>query len=142
MFTEKEIEYLKTQRLGRIATVSRHGQPDVVPVSFEYDGKYIWIGSGSQEIFLRGKKYLNVAKGNTKVGFVVDDLVSVDPWQPRSLKVYGTAEVEEHTGRFGPGKYLKITPKVSWSFSINAPWVDYRQPQARQGNWRTKTIHQ
>jgi hypothetical protein len=29
MFTEKEIAYLKSKRLARIATVSASGQPDV-----------------------------------------------------------------------------------------------------------------
>jgi len=141
MFTEKEIEYLKSQRLGRLATVSTHAQPDVVPVGFEFDGQYFWIGSGTQEIFLRTKKYLNVKKGNNKVSFVVDDLESVDPWRPRSIKIYGTAEVVDHNGRMGPGKYLKITPKVSWSLGIHGHMPDYRQPRSQNDNWRTKTVH-
>ena len=33
-FTEKEIEYLRGQRLGRMATVGRDGSPHVVPVGF------------------------------------------------------------------------------------------------------------
>ena len=33
-FTENELEYLAQQRLGRIATVGRLGQPHVVPTSF------------------------------------------------------------------------------------------------------------
>jgi pyridoxamine 5'-phosphate oxidase family protein len=33
-FTEKEIEYLRGQRLGRLATVGRGGSPHVVPVGF------------------------------------------------------------------------------------------------------------
>ena len=30
-FSERELAFLKEQRLGRIATVSSHGQPHVVP---------------------------------------------------------------------------------------------------------------
>jgi len=109
---------MKSQMLLRIGTVSKNGQPDVVPVGLEFDGKYFWVGSHSQDIFLRTHKYKNVKDGNTKVSLTVDDLVSVDPWTPRCIKVNGVAEIEDHDGQFGPGKYLKITPKISWSFGI------------------------
>lgn len=36
-FTSAEIEYLKSQRLGRLATVNSKGEPHVVPVSFRYN---------------------------------------------------------------------------------------------------------
>jgi hypothetical protein len=32
MFSDKEIDYLKSQKLARIATVSKGLQPDVAPV--------------------------------------------------------------------------------------------------------------
>jgi pyridoxamine 5'-phosphate oxidase family protein len=118
MFTEPEIKYLKSQRLARVATVSKTEQPDVVPVGLEFDGTHFWVGSHSQDIFLRTHKYKNVKNGNKLVSLVIDDLASVNPWRPRMIRVYGTAEVEDHNGQFGPGKYLKITPKVSWSFGI------------------------
>ena len=35
-FTDKEIEYLDEQRLGRLATVDAEGRPHVVPVAFRY----------------------------------------------------------------------------------------------------------
>src|ERR1700724_2524964 len=103
MFSETEVEYLKSQRLGRIATVSSMGQPDVVPVGFEFDGKYFWIGSGTQEIFLASKRYKNVQKGNRKVAMVIDDVESVNPWKPRQIKIYGIAEIMDHDGKVGPG---------------------------------------
>jgi pyridoxamine 5'-phosphate oxidase family protein len=37
-FTEEEIAYLRSQPLARLATLDRDGQPDVVPVGFEFDG--------------------------------------------------------------------------------------------------------
>jgi len=43
-FTEEEIAYLGTQRLARIATVSDDGQPDVMPVGYQFDGKYFYVG--------------------------------------------------------------------------------------------------
>jgi hypothetical protein len=39
-FTQQEIDYIRTQRLARVATVGPDGQPDVVPVGFEYDGTH------------------------------------------------------------------------------------------------------
>jgi pyridoxamine 5'-phosphate oxidase family protein len=43
-FTDQEISYLRTQRLARIATVSPDGQADVVPVGYQFDGNYLYVG--------------------------------------------------------------------------------------------------
>ena len=43
-FNDEEAAYLRSQRLARIATVSPDGQPDVVPVGFEFDGTYVCVG--------------------------------------------------------------------------------------------------
>ena len=45
-FSEEEINYLQSQRLARIATVSADGQPDVAPVGFEFDGTYVYEREG------------------------------------------------------------------------------------------------
>ena len=135
MFSDSEVSYLKSQRLARIATVSPKGQPDVVPVAFQFDGKYFWVGSHGQDIFHRSMKYLNVKNGNKQVALAIDDLESIDPWKPRSMKVYGTAEVVDHAGMFGPGKYLRITPKISWSFGIPGLKTE------GSGRGRVKTMH-
>jgi pyridoxamine 5'-phosphate oxidase family protein len=133
-YSEPEIEYLKSQRLARIATVSKDGQPEVVPVAFEFDGKYFYVGSHSQDIFLRTRKYKSVTDGNSRVGLVIDDLESVDPWKPRGMKLYGTAEVVERNGIFGHGKYLRITPRTSWSWGL--PGLSLKK-----GEWSHKTVH-
>jgi pyridoxamine 5'-phosphate oxidase family protein len=117
-FTEEEIAYLGSQRLARIATVDSGGQPDVAPVGFEFDGTYFYVGGLDPA---KTRKYRNVQAGNVKVALVVDDLVSTDPWVPRFLRVYGTAELVEREGQFGPGgsaKYLRITPDISWSWNL------------------------
>ena len=48
LFSEKEIEYLKSQRIARIATAvgssERSVQPDVVPVGYDFDGQYFYVG--------------------------------------------------------------------------------------------------
>ena len=51
MFPEADAQYLKSQHSARIATLSSKGQPDVVHVGFELDGKYFWVESHSQDIF-------------------------------------------------------------------------------------------
>lgn len=134
MLSKPEADYLRTQRLARIATVSRSGQPDVVPVGFEYDGKYFWVGSHSQDIFFKTRKYRNVKNGKTRVSLVVDDLESVTPWHPRFVKVYGSAEVMDHNGMFGQGKYLRITPKITWSSGIAGL-------EKKGETWFFKTVH-
>lgn len=135
IYSEPEVQYLKLQRLARIATASRQGKPDVSPVAFEFDGTRFFVGSHSQEIFLSTKKYKNVRDGNKQVALVIDDLESVQPWKPRGMKVSGTAEIVDHNGMFGPGKYLEITPTVTWSWGIKG----LRQP--KEGEFFVKTVH-
>ncbi|MGA2790773.1 MAG: PPOX class F420-dependent oxidoreductase [Candidatus Bathyarchaeia archaeon] len=134
MFSKPEIDYMKTQRLCRFATVSPEGQPDVVPVSFEFDGAYFYVGSHSQDIFPRTRKYKNVKNGRTQVALAIDDMLSIDPWRPRMVRVYGTVDIVEHNGIFGPGKYMRITPKVSWSMGIEGL-------KLKEGEWSRKTLH-
>jgi pyridoxamine 5'-phosphate oxidase family protein len=114
-FTEEEVAYLKSQPLARIATVGPGEQPDVAPVGFEFDGTYFWVGGHAPE---RTRKFLNVQAGQAKVALVIDDLVSTNPWTPRGLRVYGTAELVQRSGQLGAGTYMRITPDVSWSWNL------------------------
>lgn len=115
MFSEKEIEYIKSQRIARIATVSSQLQPDVAPVGFEFDGRHFYIGGLQQE---RTLKYRNVVKGNARVALVIDDMESFNPPKPRGLKIHGIAEIEQRQGQSGEGKYLKVRPERYWSWGI------------------------
>jgi pyridoxamine 5'-phosphate oxidase family protein len=133
-FSEEEIAYLRSQRLARIATVSADGQPDVVPVGFEFDGTYVYVGGIDPA---KTRKFRNVRAGNTKVALVVDDLATAIPWTPRYLRIYGTAELVERQGRFGPAVYLRITPTMSWSFNLEGlPFTHDREAHAQ------RTVHQ
>jgi pyridoxamine 5'-phosphate oxidase family protein len=116
-FTDQEIEYLRSQPLGRLATLGADGQPDVVPVAVEFDGTFLWVGGGAT---VRGtRKFRNIAAGNHKAALVVDDLVSLEPFVARGLRVYGHAEQPfERVGLVGPGTYLRITPTASWSWNL------------------------
>ena len=117
-FTAEEIAYLTSQPLARLATCDAAGQPDVVPVHVEFDGSCCWVGGPGASV-LRTRKFRNVMAGNEQVALVVDDLVSLDPFIARGIRVYGRAAqpVQRH-GRFGPGTYIAITPTVSWSWNM------------------------
>jgi pyridoxamine 5'-phosphate oxidase family protein len=114
-FSDDEVAYLRSQRLARIATAAADGQPDVAPVGYEFDGTFLYVGGRDP---VQTRKFRNVAAGNEKVALVIDDLPSTNPWTPRYLRIYGTAELVERTGQFGPAPYMRITPSISWSFNL------------------------
>jgi pyridoxamine 5'-phosphate oxidase family protein len=103
----------------------------VAPVGFEFDGTYLYVGGQAPE---RTRKFLNVKAGQAKVALVVDDLVSTDPWTPRGLRVYGSADLLEREGMFGPGAYMRITPEISWSWNLAG------QPYG-SGSGSRRTVH-
>ena len=135
-FTEAEIAYLRSQPLGRLATVAPGGQPDVTPVGFEFDGTYFYIGGLDPA---RTRKFRNVAAGNDQVALVIDDLKCTDPWIPRFLRVYGTGELVQRDGRFGPGPYMRVTPAVSWSWNLEGE--PFSHSAANRSSPR-RTVHQ
>ena len=128
IFTQKEIEYLKSQRLARIATagsIQQEGsvQPDVVPVGFDFDGEYLYVGGMN---LLKSTKFRNVLKNN-KVAIVVDNLKSIDPWDPRGVRIYGAADIVtrqggymENTDQPNP-QYIRVNPKKKWSWGVEEP---------------------
>lgn len=118
-FTDEEIAYIRSQPLARVATVSAEGQPDVVPVAFEFDGFHFLIGGYAPE---RTRRTRNIDEGNHKVALVIDDLASVRPWSPRYLRVYGTVELVRRGGADGADRIMRITPTTSWSLNLDGAW--------------------
>lgn len=118
-FTDDEIAYLRSQPLARFATLSEDGeQPDVVPLAFEFDGTYFWVGGVGASV-LATRKFRNIRAGRRKVALVVDDTVSFDPFIARGIRIYGeAADPIERVGVVGPGIYARVTPKVSWSWNM------------------------
>src|SRR5687768_5466463 len=121
-FTPQETAYLQSQLLGRIATIGTDGDPHVVPVGFSYNADLDTIDIGGHGI-AQSKKYRDIARTG-RAAFVVDDLVSVDPWTPRMLAVRGRAEVLSSGGQaimpdFAP-ELIRIFPSWIASFGINA----------------------
>lgn len=121
-FTEKEIEYLRERRLGRLATVNVRGEPHVVPVAFRYNEEKDAIDIGGHN-FARSKKYRDV-RDTGRAAFVVDDVLP--PWRPRGVEVRGRAEVNGEGGEeIGPGfdaDVVRIFPTriVGWGLDSDA----------------------
>jgi pyridoxamine 5'-phosphate oxidase family protein len=110
-YTDAERHYLAEQRLGRISTASDTAEPDVAAVGFRVDGNDILIVGMDNPKTL---KFRNVER-NGRAAFVVDDLLSVDPWRPRGIKIRGTAVTEGS----GPGAVIRISPRTIWSWGLN-----------------------
>lgn len=113
-FTTSELDYLASQKLGRIATVQTDGTLQVSPVGFSYNPDLGTIDVTGYRL-ARSMKFRNIAE-NGRVAFVVDDLASVDPWRPRCVEIRGRAEalVDEP-----PGPLIRIYPERIISFGID-----------------------
>ena len=115
-FTNEELDYLRSQRLGRLATVGADGNPHVVPVGFRYNSKTDTIDIGGHGL-AQSRKWRD-AKRHPRIAFVVDDVLP--PWQPRSIEVRADVEALESGGEeFGPGfspEIMRLHPIriVSW----------------------------
>src|SRR3712207_8913301 len=78
VFADEEIEYLKSQLLGRLATSGPDGQPHVVPVGFRYNAELDTIDIGGHD-FAPGEKDPDVER-NPPGGFLVGDPAPGNPW--------------------------------------------------------------
>lgn len=123
-FSDRELEYLKGQRLARLATADASGAPHVVPVGFRLseDGSAIDVGGHN---FSKSKKWRDL-NANPSVAIVIDDLERIDPWTPRGVEVRGTPELHDAGGveKFGPGwdeAWVRIMPKRVISWGIEGP---------------------
>jgi pyridoxamine 5'-phosphate oxidase family protein len=129
-FTPAELEYLASQRLGRIATVGPDGAPHVVPVGFHYNPETDTIDIGGHNMG-RSKKWRDLGQ-DPRVAFVVDDVLP--PWRPRMIEIRGGA-TRLSIGGTGLGRgfadeLIRITPKriVSWGLEDTDRPRDLRVP--------------
>src|SRR5215467_61049 len=88
VFTPAEIEYMGSQRLGRLATVNAAGEPHVVPVGFRYNPELDTIDIGGHGIG-QSRKFRDVGRDG-RVAFVIDDVLP--PWKPRGIEIRGQAQ--------------------------------------------------
>jgi pyridoxamine 5'-phosphate oxidase family protein len=136
-FKPHEIEFMRASVLGRLATIQSNGTLQNSPVGFTYNDDL-----GTIDIFgyrmSKSQKYRNVAS-NPTVAFVVDDILSTDPWRVRCLEIRGTAEHAEAPqtqGAAGDGPdtaLIRITPRRIIGFGIDDTDTDPHllKPDAR-----------
>lgn len=60
-FTEIELEYLRSQRLGRLATINKNGEPQIAPVTFRYNAELDTLDIGGLNMG-ETQKFRNVAR--------------------------------------------------------------------------------
>ncbi|MHB8619777.1 MAG: PPOX class F420-dependent oxidoreductase [Chloroflexota bacterium] len=118
-FTDEQAAYLTSQRLGRLATVDRDGAPQNNPVGYRYNPDLGTLDIGGHNL-AASRKFRNLAV-NSRVAFVVDDIVSYRPWRVRCLEVRGHAEALSGQDPLRPGfttELIRIHPDRILSFGL------------------------
>ena len=118
VFSESEIAYLAGQRLGRLATAKPDGTLQVSPVGFSYNPAAATIDINGFNL-ATSRKFRNIAD-NGRAAFVVDDLVSIQPWRVRCLEIRGVAEAVTT----GDGPLIRLHPRRIIAFGIDEPDVE------------------
>ena len=117
MFTDAQIEFLNSQRLGRLATVGADGMPHVVPVAVFYDpaAEALVIGANAQygERVMVGSKKFRDAQRRPKVAVVIDAPA------PRILEVRGEAETHLDGGD-------DVGKRLGAPFGFSQAWIRIR----------------
>lgn len=121
-FTPDELDYLTSQKLGRLATAQPDGTLQASPVGFTYNAELGTIDIGGYTMS-SSQKYRNVSGGGP-VAFVVDDIASFDPWRVRCLEIRGVGEavpgpVDPATGT--DGGIIRVHPRRIISFGLAEP---------------------
>jgi pyridoxamine 5'-phosphate oxidase family protein len=116
-FTANEIKYLRSQPLGRLATVGPGGRPHIVSVGVFYDPETqtIVIGGHAGSNMAASKKFHD-AERHPDVAFLVDDLASVDPWTPRGIEIRGRAETHTTGGE-------EVGRRIGASMPFDSAWI-------------------
>lgn len=117
IFSSGELEYLRSQKLGRLATKAPDGTVQNNPVGYFVAGDHIDIGGfglGST------RKFRNV-QTDPQVSLVIDDLSTEHGWEVRGIEIRGRAEALSDLDPPMPGysgEIIRIHPEriLSWGF--------------------------
>jgi pyridoxamine 5'-phosphate oxidase family protein len=118
--TDKQIAYLESQLLGRIATVGLDGIPHVVPTTLNYNYELGTIDVGGHHV-LQTKRF-NDVKDTGWAAIVIDDLL-LDPWRPRMLEIRGQA-LAMTSGGTNLGRIVEIGVKPNFGEAFIRIWPD------------------
>lgn len=113
-FKEKELEFLRTHVLCRLATASSDLQPHVTPVIYVMDGEEVVV------VIDYGERKLKNLRENPKVSVLVDE------FRPnKGLMVQGECEILER-GR----EYLRLQQLLYGKFEYyrKSPWKEGESP--------------
>ena len=132
VFSEKEIAYIRSQRLCRLATIRPDGTPQNAPVGFHYNAELDVIEIGGR-FLTKSKKFRNVVQ-NPHVALVIDDVLP--PWQARGVEIRGTAQPVSTGGQalFGASyevddAIIRIRPRqiIGWGLEESTGWANNRK---------------
>lgn len=133
VFTDVERRYLRTRRLGRLATIGPNGAPQNLPVAY-------WLNPGTETIDIGGpalsdsQKLRNVL-ADPRVSFVVDDTAtpeeSVGPGgqRGRGLEIRGRAEtlvLDQPLMNGFTNDVIRIHPRRVIAWNLDGPGPNIR----------------
>jgi PPOX class probable F420-dependent enzyme len=113
-FTAKEVAFLKSNEVCRLATASKDAKPQVTPVMYAMDGAAFVIAVDY------GTKKLKNVKVNPNVALVVDRLRPT-----RAVTVEGTCQVHERGAEY---RRLLQLLMVRFEFYRKNPWGEGESP--------------
>jgi pyridoxamine 5'-phosphate oxidase family protein len=120
-FSDLELAYLRTQILGRLATIAPDGFPQNNPVGFLINESLKTIDIGGHMLG-RSRKFSNV-QARPEVSLVIDDLASTNPWHVRGVEIRGRAEALAGIEPPRPGlsgELIRIHPTRVRSWGLEA----------------------
>jgi pyridoxamine 5'-phosphate oxidase family protein len=120
LFTDRELAFMQSQRIGRLATVQKSGAPQVNPVGFYYNELLGTIDIGGSGM-AASQKFRNI-QANDRVALVADDMPSSVPLQIRCLEIRGVAEAlldPVNSAFHHPGPIIRIHPRRIISFGVD-----------------------
>lgn len=113
-FKKKELSYLKSREICRMATATNHGVPQVTPVMYTVDRNSIIIATDYGT-----RKFKNI-KSNPRVS------IAVDEYEPnRAILIQGDCEVYERGKEYA--RLLKILFRRFEYYREN-PWKEGEAP--------------
>lgn len=93
-FTDEQLAFIQSQRVGRLATADREGQPHVIPVCYACDGRSIYIALDAKPKRVAPQQLRRVRNllENPRIALVVDRYS--DDWSALAyVLIRGNAEL-------------------------------------------------